>query len=120
MTTNSHDGVFDIGSYYPIFDAMQKHNLVLNLHGEMMSSCFTGISKESDKDSITVMNAEPRFLPQLFKLHKAFPKLRIVLEHVSTEEGIEAVRLCGSTVGRILLYFLKSCWTFLSMLITSL
>lgn len=98
MTTNSHDGVLDVESFFPIFDAMEKHDLVLNIHGEMMSSSSTGIFRENDKESITVMNAEPQFLPQLYKIHEEFPNLRIVLEHVSTREGIEAVRQCGTTV----------------------
>ena len=98
MTTNSEHGVLNIESFFPIFGAMEKHNLVLNIHGEMMSSSSAGTSEENNKESVTVMNAEPKFLPQLFKIHEAFPKLRIVLEHVSTRDAIEAVRQCGSTV----------------------
>lgn len=62
--------------------------MVLNLHGEMTDS----------SPEVTVLNAEAKFLPQLFKLHAAFPQLRIVLEHVSTREGLDAVRQCGPTV----------------------
>ena len=98
VTTNSQDGVLEIESYFPIFKAMQEHGLVLNLHGEMMSSCSAGLSTETNEESITVMNAEVRFLPLLSKIHTAFPRLKIVLEHVSTKAGIEAVRQCGSTV----------------------
>ena len=66
---------------------MQAYDLVLNLHGEAVSS-----------PGVTVLNAEGEFIPTLYKLHKAFPRLRIILEHVSTREGIEAVRRCGATV----------------------
>ena len=66
---------------------MQAYDIVLNLHGEAVSS-----------PGVTVLNAEREFIPTLYKLHKAFPRLRIVLEHVSTREGIEAVRRCGATV----------------------
>ena len=66
---------------------MQAYDIVLNLHGEAVSS-----------PGITVLNAEREFIPTLHKLHKAFPSLRIILEHVSTREGIEAVRRCGATV----------------------
>ena len=66
---------------------MQAHDIVLNLHGEAVSS-----------PGVTVLNAEREFIPTLYKLHKAFPRLRIILEHVSTREGIEAVRRCGATV----------------------
>lgn len=47
---------------------------------------------------IHVLNAEVQFLPQLFKLHAAFPRLRIVLEHATTRAAIEAVKSCGPTV----------------------
>lgn len=45
-----------------------------------------------------VLNAEKRFLPHLKKLHQAFPKLRIVLEHATTREAVETVKSLGSTV----------------------
>ncbi|KAL8913867.1 MAG: hypothetical protein Q9172_007203 [Xanthocarpia lactea] len=84
VTTNSEDGVLDIEQYYPVFEAMQAHDLVLNLHGET--------------PEIEVLQAEAAFVPTLHRLHAAFPKLRIVLEHVSTAQGVEAVRKCGATV----------------------
>ena len=45
-----------------------------------------------------VLNAEPTFLPHLFKLHEKFPRLRIVLEHATTRAAVEAVKKCGPTV----------------------
>ncbi|KAL8998207.1 MAG: hypothetical protein Q9169_002692 [Polycauliona sp. 2 TL-2023] len=84
VTTNSQDGVLDIEQYYPVFEAMQEHDLVLNLHGET--------------PDVEVLQAEAAFVPTLQRLHAAFPRLRIVLEHVSTAKGIEAVRQCGPTV----------------------
>lgn len=74
---------------------MEKHDLVLNLHGEMISS---PPNARTAGPAVTVLNAEPLFVPQLHKLHAAFPELRIVLEHVSTRQGLEAVRQCGPTV----------------------
>ena len=50
------------------------------------------------EQNIHVLNAEPTFLPHLFKLHQAFPALRIVLEHATTRAAVEAVKKCGSTV----------------------
>ncbi|KAL8766933.1 MAG: hypothetical protein Q9209_006414 [Squamulea sp. 1 TL-2023] len=84
VTTNSQDGVLEIDKYFPVFQSMEAHDLVLNLHGET--------------PDIEVLQAEAAFLPTLYQLHTAFPKLRIVLEHVSTRQGIEAVRQCGPTV----------------------
>ena len=87
VTTNSQEGVREIEQYYPVFEAMEAHDLVLNIHGEIPDAA--------------VLDAEAGFIPQLYKLHSAFPRLRIVLEHVSTREGIEAVRKCGAMVRRI-------------------
>lgn len=97
VTTNSAEGVLDIEQLYPVFAAMEKHDLVLNLHGEMISTPASAVGKQTEP-VVTVLNAEPLFIPQLAKLHAAFPKLRIILEHVSTKQGLDAVRACGPNV----------------------
>lgn len=80
----------------------EQSDLVLNLHGEMMSSLPNASTNADGSEAISLLNAESMFLPQLLKLHAAFPRLRIVLEHVSTRQGLDAVRQCGPTVvGRI-------------------
>ena len=84
VTTNSDDGVMDYAIFYPIFAEMERHDLVLNLHGEIPST--------------DVLEAEEAFLPTLSDLHRRFPRLRIVLEHCSTAAAIEAVRGCNDTV----------------------
>jgi len=89
VTTNSDGGIESYESYYPVFEAMQEVDMVLNLHGEVPSDATANIH---------VLNAEPSFLPHLFKLHAAFPKLRIVLEHATTRAAVEAVKSCGPTV----------------------
>jgi dihydroorotase len=89
VTTNSDSGVIDYAPFYPVFAAMQEHDLVLNLHGELPPSAGP---------DITVLNAEAAFLPTLAALHAAFPRLRIVLEHCTTAAAVEAVRACGPTV----------------------
>ena len=47
---------------------------------------------------VSVLNTEQIFLSQLLKLHHAFLRLRIVLEHISTQQGLEAGQQCGPTV----------------------
>ena len=42
--------------------------------------------------NITVLNAEERFLEHLERLHQDFPKLRVVLEHVTSAAAVEKVR----------------------------
>ena len=51
----------------PGCDYQEEHRLVLNLHGEMTGS----------PPDVTTLNAEAKFIPQLHKLHQAFPRLRI-------------------------------------------
>ncbi|KAJ3550185.1 hypothetical protein NMY22_g606 [Coprinellus aureogranulatus] len=90
VTTNSDGGIESYETYYPIFAAMEEVGMVLNLHGEVPSD---------PEANVHVLNAEVQFLPHLFKIHQAFPKLRIVLEHATTRAAIEAVKKCGPTVG---------------------
>ncbi|KAI9799672.1 MAG: hypothetical protein M1825_004407 [Sarcosagium campestre] len=87
VTTNSALGVRDYAPLYPVLEEMQRQDLILNLHGE----CPSG-------GDITVMSAEERFLPTLLNLHQRFPKLRIILEHMSTAAAVDAVTECGPTV----------------------
>lgn len=86
VTTNSAAGVDpnDFSVFYPVFKAMEEEDIVLNLHGEKPSV------KDGEED-IHVMNAEESFLPALRKLHKDFPKLKIILEHCTTEAAINTI-----------------------------
>lgn len=64
-----------------------QHDIVLNLHGEVAD-----ITGHGD------LSHEEAFLPTLTSLHQRFPKLRIVLEHCTTEAALASVRACGPTV----------------------
>jgi len=73
--------------------------MILNLHGEVPSTpSHAPASSTHDKSAITILNAEPAFLPTLKSLHESFPNLRIILEHCSTAAALDAVRACGPTV----------------------
>ncbi|KAF2734696.1 Dihydroorotase [Polyplosphaeria fusca] len=99
VTTNSSSGVVDYEAFYPVFAEMEKQNMILNLHGEVPSTpAHAHASSTKDSSAITILNAEPAFLPTLKTLHERFPKLRIILEHCSTAAAIAAVRACGPTV----------------------
>lgn len=84
VTTNAEDGIIDIRDSYEVFEAMQELGLVLCLHGEV--------------PGVEDVLREEAFLPELKRLHENFPKLRIVLEHVSTKAAIDLVQSLGSTV----------------------
>ncbi|KAJ3375902.1 hypothetical protein GGF31_003107 [Allomyces arbusculus] len=89
VTTNSDSGIESYDAYYPVFKAMEEEGMILNLHGECPSN---------PEQNITVLNAEARFLTHLEKLHRDFPKLRIVLEHVTTKDAVDLVASMGPTV----------------------
>ncbi|ORZ22985.1 dihydroorotase, homodimeric type [Absidia repens] len=89
VTTNSDAGIENYEIYYPVFQAMEEEGMVLNLHGEIPSD---------HQKNICVMNAEEKFLPQLEKIHNAFPKLKIVLEHATSEAAVNMVKRLGDTV----------------------
>jgi len=78
VTTNSEDGVKDFKALYPVFDEMQKHDVVLCVHAEMPGS--------------SIETAEEDFLPILSDIIDAFPTLRIVFEHISTAAGVEFIQ----------------------------
>jgi len=89
VTTNSDEGIESYTVYYPIFRVMEEVDMVLNIHGEVPSD---------HSNNVCVMNAENKFLKHLDQLHKDFPNLRIVLEHVTTAQAVEMVASLGPTV----------------------
>lgn len=80
-------GVRNVEALWPTFGAMADHGMVLCVHGELPSA--------------SVLAREEAFLPVLERIARAFPSLRIVLEHVSTAAAVAAVRALpnvGATV----------------------
>ncbi|MDP2690918.1 MAG: dihydroorotase [bacterium] len=84
VTTNAEDGVEDVENLFPVFEAMQQENVVLCIHGEL--------------SGVEDLQREEAFLPTLKKIHSNFSKLRIVLEHVSTEAAVQLVQELGEKV----------------------
>lgn len=66
--------------------------MILNIHGEKAHLSKEEEARGNVEDEINVINAEPKFLPALRKLHADFPKLKIVLEHCTTHESIALIR----------------------------
>ena len=80
-TTNSDAGVTDLAKLERVFEAMQKHRLVLQVHGEA-----TG-------DDVDIFDREKVFIEQsLYRIRKDFPELRIVFEHITTRDAVDYVR----------------------------
>lgn len=83
-TTNSEAGVTALDRIDHLFEAMQEHGLVLQVHGEATGS------------DVDVFDREKVFIErQLTRLHRDFPELRIVFEHVTTCEALDFVRSAG-------------------------
>ena len=79
-TTNSEAGVNDLTYLYPVFEAMEKHNLPLLIHGEVTDS------------DIDIFDREKIFIDRyLSKLVTDFPGLRVVFEHITTTNAVEFV-----------------------------
>ena len=89
VTTHSDQGVMSYEEFYPVFQEMEREDVILNIHGELPSSAG---------EDITVLSAEEAFLPTFLDLHRRFPKLRIILEHCTSAAAIEAVKSCGPNV----------------------
>jgi len=94
-TTNSADGFRDFRDIFPIAAAMEEEGLVLCLHGE-------------DPEAFS-MDRESVFLPRVRELAHTFPGLKIIMEHISTAEGLTMVlegpeNLAGTLTIHHLLY----------------
>lgn len=77
-TTNSDQGAQSIRNLYSLFEVMQDLDLVLQIHGEVT---------EGD-----IFEREALFIAEaLLPLTRDFPKLRIVLEHISTEAAVDFI-----------------------------
>ena len=80
-TTNSASGVTDIEKTFDALHAMSELGLPLLVHGEVTDP------------RVDVFDRERVFVEKILaRLAKDFPSLKIVLEHVSTKEGIDFVR----------------------------
>jgi len=101
VTTNSSAGVVSLHQFYPLFEVMQQENMILNVHGEVQSNY---------EKNICILNAEQQFLPFLSDIVKNFPRLRIVLEHITTAAAVEEIlRLPKNVAATITAHHLQLC-----------
>lgn len=87
-TTNSDSGVTDLTKAYPAIAAMEEAGMPLLLHGEVV-----------DPD-IDVFDREAVFIERhLTRLLRDFPRLKVVLEHITTRQAAEFVAAAPANVG---------------------
>ena len=86
-TTNSDAGVSDIERCAATLQAMQDHDLPLLVHGEVTGA------------DVDVFDREAVFIETLLKpLLQRFPKLRVVLEHITTRQAAEFIAAAPANV----------------------
>jgi dihydroorotase len=86
-TTNSDSGVTDLVNAYPAIAALEEAGLPLLLHGEVTDP------------EVDVFDREAVFIERhLVRLMRDFPRLKIVLEHITTRQAAEFVASAPPTV----------------------
>ena len=90
-TTNSAAGVTDLKHCYASLAVMQELHLPLLVHGEVTDP------------EVDIFDREAVFIDRvLTPLLRDFPDLKVVLEHVTTREGVDFVRSAGKNVAATL------------------
>ena len=80
-TTNSSYGVKDIRNIYSIFELMERIGMPLLIHGEV------------NDPKVDIFDREKVFIDkELSSIIKNFPKLKIVLEHITTSYAVQFVK----------------------------
>ncbi len=83
-TTNSAHGVTDIANIRPVLARMEGIGMPLLVHGEVTDP------------AIDIFDREAVFLERVLgPLRRDFPELKVVLEHVTTEDGVAFVEGSG-------------------------
>ena len=79
-TTNSQHGVMDITTLTPLFEQMEKLQIPLLIHGEVVDA------------AVDIFDREKVFIERhLSVIVDQFPQLKIVLEHITTREAVQFI-----------------------------
>tara|TARA_R110002051_G_scaffold30487_3_gene70557 strand:+ start:16946 stop:18016 length:1071 start_codon:yes stop_codon:yes gene_type:complete len=80
-TTNSASGVSDFNTVRPVLEKMAEIGMPLCVHGEVTNS------------DIDIFDREAVFIDKVLKpIRKKTPDLKIVMEHVTTQDAVDYVR----------------------------
>lgn len=90
-TTHAESGVSDVGHVLAVLERMSELDMVLQVHAE------------SVEPEVDVFDREARFIDEVLQpLAERLPKLRIVMEHITTREAVRFVsgarRGIGATI----------------------
>ncbi|MGE0622971.1 MAG: dihydroorotase [Pseudomonadales bacterium] len=90
-TTNSAAGVTDIRRIHPVLERLQRIGMPLLVHGEVVSP------------DVDVFDREAVFIDTvLAPLLADFPELKVVLEHITTEDAVRFVESAGPNLAATL------------------
>jgi dihydroorotase len=86
-TTNSDAGVGSLAALYPVLGIMEEVDLPLLVHGEVTDP------------GVDIFDREAAFIErELAPIVERFPRLRVVLEHITTRDAVDFVRGAGPRV----------------------
>lgn len=86
-TTNSHGGVRDITRVMPVLEKMAEIGLPLCLHGEVTDP------------HVDIFDREAVFIDTVLDpLRRRLPQLRVVMEHITTSQGVDYARAGGDNL----------------------
>lgn len=87
-TTNSAQGVRDLSRAFGVLAKMEKIGMPLLIHGEVTDP------------EVDIFDREAVFIERvLSRIIAAFPALKVVMEHITTSEGVAFVESAGANVG---------------------
>lgn len=87
-TTNSHSGVRDFDKVRAVLETMADIGLPLCVHGEVTDP------------AVDIFDREAVFIDTVLDpIRRATPGLRVVMEHITTEEGVAYARAGGPDLG---------------------
>jgi dihydroorotase len=90
-TTNSQSGVRDFGKVDAVLARMAEIGLPLCVHGEVTDP------------AVDIFDREAVFIDRVLEpLRQRHPALRVVMEHVTTRDGVDYVRAGGDTIAATL------------------
>lgn len=89
-TTNSDSGVKDIENVMPVLERMAQIGLPLCVHGEVTDP------------SVDIFDREAVFIERvLAPLRTRLPDLKIIMEHVTTKDGVDYVNSAANTAATL-------------------
>ncbi len=87
-TTNSHSGVRNFDNVRPVLERMAEIGLPLCVHGEVTEA------------EIDIFDREAVFIDRVLDpIRKATPGLRVVMEHITTRDGVQYVKANDTDLG---------------------